>query len=76
MLFRSSMYAALKTPAPLIKRLSSDILSVMASQDMRERLLVYGATPLPGTPDDLRAKLAKEVPAWRKVVQEAGIRAD
>ena len=71
-----SMYAAPKTPAAIIKRLNGDVLAVMATSDMRDRLLAYGATPLPGTPDDLRAKLAKEVPAWRKVVQEAGIRAD
>ena len=43
---------------------------------MRERLLTFGATPLPGTPDDLRQQLAREVPRWRKVIQDAGLKAE
>lgn len=40
---------------------------------VRERLLAFGATPLPGTPDDLRNQLSREVPRWRKVIADAGI---
>ena len=71
-----SMYAAPKTPAPIVKKLNTEILALLGTADMRERLLTFGATPLPGTPDDLRRQLAREVPAWRKVIQDAGLKAE
>jgi tripartite-type tricarboxylate transporter receptor subunit TctC len=49
---------------------------MLGTADMRERLLTFGATPLPGTPDDLRKQLAREVPAWRKVIREAGLKVE
>ena len=70
------MYIAPKTPPHIVKKLNTEILAVVNTPDMRERLLTFGATPLPGTPDDLRAQLAREVPAWRKVIQEAGLKAE
>ena len=71
-----SMYVAPKTPAPIVKKLNTEILAILGTADMRERLLAFGATPLPGTPDDLRRQLAREVPAWRKVIQDAGLKAE
>ena len=71
-----SMYTAPKTPPQIVKKLNSEILAILGTSDMRERLLTFGATPLPGTPDDLRRQLAREVPAWRKVIQDAGLKAE
>jgi len=69
------MYVAPKTPIAVVKKLNTEIIAITGEGDVRERLLGFGATPLPGTPDDLRAQLAREVPAWRKVVQDAGLKA-
>jgi tripartite-type tricarboxylate transporter receptor subunit TctC len=71
-----SMYAASKTPPVIINKLNREILAILGTADMRERLLAFGATPLPGTLDDLRKQLAREVPAWRKVIQEARLKVD
>jgi tripartite-type tricarboxylate transporter receptor subunit TctC len=71
-----SMYTALKTPAPVVKRLNGAVLSMLDRPDVRERLLAFGATPLPGTPDDLRRQLAREVPRWRKVIDDADIKVE
>ena len=71
-----SMYCAPKTPASIIKKLSIEILAIVNMPDVRDRLLTFGATPLPGTPEDLRRQLAREVPAWRKVIAEAGLKAE
>ena len=70
------VYCAPKTPAHIVKKLNDAILAVVNTPDMRERLLTFGATPFPGTPDDLRAQLAREVPNWRKVIQDAGLKAE
>ncbi len=71
-----SMYCAPKTPAHIVKKLNAEILAIVNLPDVRDRLLTFGATPLPGTPDDLRGQLAREVPAWRKVITEAGLKAE
>lgn len=70
------MYAAPKTPPAIVKKLNTEILAFLNQPDVRERLLTFGATPLPGTPDDLRRQLAREVPAWRKVIADAGLKAE
>ena len=71
-----SMYCAPKTPAQIVNKLNAEILAIVNTPDVRERLLTFGATPLPGTPDDLRRQLAREVPAWRKVILGAGLKAE
>jgi tripartite-type tricarboxylate transporter receptor subunit TctC len=49
---------------------------MMKTSEVRERLLAFGATPLPGTPDDLRRQLAAEVPRWRKIIRDAGVKVE
>ena len=71
-----SLYTTPKTPQPIVQKLNTEIVAIVNTADMRDRLMTLGATPLPGTPDDLRRKLASEVPAWRKVIQDAGLKAD
>jgi len=71
-----SMYVAPKTPPKIIGKLNTEILALLRDRDVQDRLLTFGATPLPGTPEDLRKQLAREVPAWRKVVQEAGLKSE
>jgi tripartite-type tricarboxylate transporter receptor subunit TctC len=71
-----SMYCAPKTPAHIVNKLNAEILAIVNLPDVRDRLLTFGATPLPGTPDDLRGQLAREIPAWRKVITEAGLKAE
>jgi tripartite-type tricarboxylate transporter receptor subunit TctC len=71
-----SMYCAPKTPRQIVRKLNAEILSIVNAPDTQERLLTFGATPLPGTPEDLRQQLEREVPAWRKVIAEAGLKVD
>jgi tripartite-type tricarboxylate transporter receptor subunit TctC len=71
-----SMYTALKTPAPVVRQVNAEIFAMMERPEVRERLLAFGATPLPGTPDDLRRQLAREVPRWRKVIQDADVKVE
>jgi UV DNA damage repair endonuclease len=54
----------------------AEIFAMMEKAEVRERLLALGATPLAGSPDDLRKQLAREVPRWRKVIQEAAIKVE
>lgn len=67
-----SMYCAPKTPSQIVRKLNAEILTIINEPEVQERLLTFGATPLPGTPEQLRDQLAREVPKWRKVIEETG----
>lgn len=67
-----SMYCAPKTPAQIVRKLNAEILAIINEPEVQQRLLTFGATPLPGTPEQLRQQLAREVPKWRKVIEETG----
>jgi tripartite-type tricarboxylate transporter receptor subunit TctC len=71
-----SMYCARKTPPQIVKKLNTEIIAIVNLPEVRDRLLTFGATPLPGTPEDLRQQLAREVPAWRKVIRDAGLKVE
>jgi tripartite-type tricarboxylate transporter receptor subunit TctC len=48
----------------------------MKEPETRDRLLAQGAEPLPGSPDDLRKYLAREIEVWGKVIKAAGIKGE
>ncbi len=70
------VFATAKTPAAIVNRLNTEILSSMKEQETRDRLLAQGAEPQPGSPEDLRKHLAGEIEKWGKVIREAGIKAE
>jgi tripartite-type tricarboxylate transporter receptor subunit TctC len=70
------VFAAAKTPQPIVKRLNMEIVALMEEPETRDRLLKQGAEPLPGQPDALRKHLASEMEKWGKVIRDAGIKAE
>jgi tripartite-type tricarboxylate transporter receptor subunit TctC len=62
------------TPAPLVERLSREIVSVLGLPDLRERLAALGAEVLAGTPREFADYIAAEIPKWSKVVRDSGAR--
>jgi len=70
------VFAAAKTPQPIVNRLNQEIVAAMSEPETRDRLLAQGAEPQPGPADDLRRYLAREIEVWGKVIREAGIKAE
>jgi tripartite-type tricarboxylate transporter receptor subunit TctC len=62
------------TPAPLVERLSRDIVGALAQADLRERLAALGAEVHAGTPREFADYIASEIPKWSKVVRDSGAR--
>ena len=61
------------TPAPIIARMNAEINAILRDPDFRQKLADVGATPIGGTPEDLRKYLASEIGKWGAVVKAAGI---
>jgi len=64
------------TPPAIIARLNGEIRKALALPEVGQRMSAEGAEPVGGSPDEFRRHLADEMAKWRKVVGQAGIRAD
>jgi tripartite-type tricarboxylate transporter receptor subunit TctC len=67
--------AAANTPKEIVNKLNAAINKVLENPDVREKLLALGTEPVGGTPEQFAAHVKKEVAKWRKVVIEAGLKA-
>src|SRR6266850_1940508 len=63
-------------PAAIAAKLNSEILAVMRTPDVQQRLLTEGARFTPMTPSQFSAFVAAETAKWGKLIREIGIRAD
>jgi len=64
------------TPGAVIQRVSNAIRVAVTARDVQETFAKQGATPTPGTPEQLRAQIAEEFRRWAVVVKDAGIKID
>jgi tripartite-type tricarboxylate transporter receptor subunit TctC len=59
-----------------VARLNSEINQALRSIEIREKLMKFGMTPAPGTPEEFGAFLQSESARYAKVVLESGIKAE
>jgi len=62
------------TPAAITGKLSAELAVAVRSPDVARKLAEDGGVPVAGGPDQLQKLIALEVPRWRKVVQDSGMR--
>jgi tripartite-type tricarboxylate transporter receptor subunit TctC len=65
-----------KTPADLVARLNADVNAVMNLPDVKENLTKQGLIPVTSTPQELQQLIKSDLARWRKVVDDAHIKAD
>lgn len=61
-------------PKAVVARLNSDLVKILNSPDMKERLAQIGVDPAPSTPEELAAFVKAETDKYTKVAQDAGIK--
>jgi tripartite-type tricarboxylate transporter receptor subunit TctC len=64
------------TPKEVIERWRGDIVKMVASPEVKERLQALGFVPVANTPEEFGARIKSEIAKWGKVVRDANIRAD
>ena len=62
------------TPPAIVRKLSADVLQVLAMPDVRERIAQSGQTPSPLGAEEFGRMMRADFERWRKVVAAAGIR--
>ena len=63
-------------PREVAAKLSDAFRQVLASPDIRNRMIAQGADPAYLAADDFKAFLAAEMPKWAKAVKDSGAKAD
>jgi tripartite-type tricarboxylate transporter receptor subunit TctC len=64
------------TPRPIIARLNAELVKIMHTPEMKERLAAMATEPVTGTPEAFADLIRREIAKWGKVVREAGLKAD
>ena len=68
--------APASTPAEVVQRLNKAIGQIIAMPDVQKRLLVAGAEPAGGSPEQFSQLLKRETAAWASVIERSGIKLD
>ena len=70
------IFAPAGTPPDIVARLNSEIVRILHTPEMKERLALLGAEPIGNKPDEFAAFVRAEIPKYAKVIQASGARAD
>lgn len=72
-----AIYAPKGTPAPIVQRLNAEIVKILRSPDVADKLgKQLGMEIVASTPAELGAHMAREIPRWAALVKKSGATAD
>ena len=64
------------TPKPIIDRLHSEVVRIVALPDVKQKLDTLGFTPVASTPEAYAAQIRSDLETWGKVVQDLGMKVE
>lgn len=67
------IFAPKSTPKAIISILNSAIAEIVAMPDVKEKFAKVGVIAESSTPDELMARLKRDIKKWKAVIQKAGI---
>jgi tripartite-type tricarboxylate transporter receptor subunit TctC len=70
------VFAPANTPAPIVAKLNAALNKVIGQPSVSQRLIELGYEPKPSTEQELGTLIAKDLQVYKKVIQEANIKAE
>jgi tripartite-type tricarboxylate transporter receptor subunit TctC len=64
------------TPKNVISRLNAELVKIMHSPDLKEKLAATGTEPFTSTPEEFAAYIKREIAKWGDVIRKSGAKAD
>ena len=64
------------TPAEVIARVNADSNRILREPEIQQRIGVLGLDAVGGSPEEMRATIARDIPKWAAVIRDAGIKAN
>ena len=68
--------APARTPAPILDKLNAEIVRIINTAEMRERLATLAFTPVGDTREQFARFIKSEIAKWGKAVRESGAKAE
>jgi tripartite-type tricarboxylate transporter receptor subunit TctC len=68
------IYAPAGTPQPVIDRLAKELTQILNRPDVREKFAKAGLPVVAEGPDVFRARIAREVPMYKEIIDKAGLK--
>jgi tripartite-type tricarboxylate transporter receptor subunit TctC len=68
------IFAPVRTPDAVIRRLNVEIGKVLADTESRERMAAQGLEPTPMSPEELKRYTREDVSRWSRLIKAAGIK--
>jgi tripartite-type tricarboxylate transporter receptor subunit TctC len=65
-----------KTPQPIVRRLHTELVKMLAEPEVRERFATQGLDPVGSTPEAFAAHIREETVKYAKIIKAAGLKAD
>jgi tripartite-type tricarboxylate transporter receptor subunit TctC len=67
-------FAPAKTPAAIVTRLNGDIVKILGTPEVKDRLGSVGLDPVGSSPQQLAAYVRSETDKWAKIIKQVGIK--
>jgi tripartite-type tricarboxylate transporter receptor subunit TctC len=71
-----AIFAPAGTPADIVTRLNREIVAILNEPQVKSAFAAQGLETDPGPPEALAARVRSDIEKWRKVIAQAGIKAD
>jgi tripartite-type tricarboxylate transporter receptor subunit TctC len=68
------LFAPAGTPQPVVDRLVKELSAILARPDVKERYEKIGLPVTAEGPDAFRARIAREVPMYREIIEKGGLK--
>jgi tripartite-type tricarboxylate transporter receptor subunit TctC len=68
------IYAPAGTPQPVVDRLAKELTAILARPDVREKFVKAGLPVVAEGPEVFRARIAREVPMYKEIIDKAGLK--
>ena len=65
-----------KLPKPIVAKLHGELIKILQTKDIRDRILADGAEPIGSEPEAFRQYLLADLAKWAKLVKESGAKLD
>lgn len=69
----SGLFVPAGTPAAVVAKLEQTVGAIIGDGEVRKRIETLSITPVSSTSKAFAARIAEEIPLWKKVAEDAGI---
>lgn len=69
-----ALVAPANTPKPVIDKLNAEVVRVLRTPEMKEKMIGLGTEVVANTPEQFAQYLREEMAKWAKIVKDAGIK--